>query len=468
MKRFLCLVFSLVFVFFSVITVYSYNQDSVYTCYNAFSDVMDKDTPFEKTEFCDSQNKEYFEHSIGNPDFKAYTLLDSRQKKIYDSIKNADIGTMSITTIFSVGELTRSEFQQDFLTEVMKAVCFDLPQIFYHSGYSASYSYTSSGYVTKVIYNISMYSDVTYSASTVVSCYNQMMSKLNQIPVDTSNRYNFVKSLHDYLCNNIIYPNLNSSLYTSDCHDAYGALVTGYAVCQGYAESFKLVCDAYNIPCVYISGTANGGGHGWNAVQMDDGKWYFIDATWDDQESRMYYDYFLVGSLTNNTYFGGEKFSEDHVNDADLFLPVLNYSETAYNRTQNHNTKFTATYNCAPDFDDNYLYLSVFDAGKSNVYYNGIYVPVNSFSNNETFSVPSGTNSSEEEWAMVLLADLNSDGECDARDYSEAVNLLFTDDVIDTTAERACDINLDGYIDVLDVAVIARASSGLNTDIILE
>ena len=121
-------------------------------------------------------------------------------------------------------------------------------------------------------------------------------------------------------------------------HDAYGALVEGRAVCQGYSDAVKIICDYYGIPCVCISGTSDGGGHMWNAIQMEDGKWYFVDLTWDDQESSIYYDFFLIGSDTRDTYFGGYKFYESHVNDPVLVLPNLQYAITAYNKTQNHNT----------------------------------------------------------------------------------------------------------------------------------
>ena len=400
-----------------------------------------------------------------------YDYLDDAQKYVYDAIVS-NAGNLTFTINFPNNIFAYADFNnKSYLTAIMNAVCTDRPDIFYYAGYSITGGtlYSGGKYLKTMNYQVNPY-DSYYTNSNVKGFYNALMAKIPQVPVDLSNRYNFIKSVHDYLADTVYYPDLNTSDYVMSAHDAYGALVEGRAVCQGYSDAVKLICDYYNIPCICISGTSDGYGHMWNAIQMDDGKWYLMDLTWDDQDSWLYYDFFLVGTQSTNTYFGGKQFSVEHVNDADIPMPLprLDYSSSAYNRNQNHNTKFAATYNCAPDFDDNYLYLSVFDAGKSNVYYNGIYVPVNSFSNNETFSVPSGTNSSEEEWTMVLLADLNSDGECDAQDYSEAVNLLFTDDVIDTTAERACDINLDGYIDVLDVAVIARASSGLNTDIILE
>ena len=64
----------------------------------------------------------------------------------------------------------------------------------------------------------------------------------------------------------------NERVYTS-----YGVFVEGNAVCQGYALAFKVLMDRAGIDCCY----ANGVGHAWNMVKLDD-SWYHVDATWDD------------------------------------------------------------------------------------------------------------------------------------------------------------------------------------------
>ena len=410
------------------------------------------------------------EYSTG---YSCYDYLDDAQKYVYDAIAS-NVGKLSFTIQLPNNLFAYSDFSGEYFDTIMNAFCTDRPDIFYYAGYGISGGtlYSGNKYLKTLEYSVGVYDSSYYKESNLPSYYNALMKKIPEIPVDLSNRYTFIKSVHDYLADTVYYPDLNSSDYKMSAHDAYGALVEGRAVCQGYSDAIKILCDYYNIPCVCISGTANGGGHMWNAVQMDDGKWYFIDCTWDDQGSYgTYYDFFLVGSQSTNTYFGGAQFGKEHVNDSDILLPLtlLNYSAASYNRAQNHNTLFGATLNAYADFSENNLYLSVFDAGKSNVYYNGIYVPVDSFSNSERFTVSSGSNSSDEEWNMVILADLNSDGKCDANDYSSAVNLIFaSDNVLNTPEELSCDVNVDGVIDVLDASVIARASSGLNTSIVLE
>jgi hypothetical protein len=57
------------------------------------------------------------------------------------------------------------------------------------------------------------------------------------------------------------------------------------AVCHGYSNLFKKLCDMSNIPCFIVSGYVKENntfieeGHSWNAVFVE-GKWQLIDATW--------------------------------------------------------------------------------------------------------------------------------------------------------------------------------------------
>lgn len=65
----------------------------------------------------------------------------------------------------------------------------------------------------------------------------------------------------------------------------YGTLINGEGVCVGYSLTLYNLLSYVNVNCKELSGEAylpngNSGGHVWNAVQID-GKWYFVDATWD-------------------------------------------------------------------------------------------------------------------------------------------------------------------------------------------
>lgn len=79
--------------------------------------------------------------------------------------------------------------------------------------------------------------------------------------------------------------------------------------CGGYTSAFKALCDALDIPCVTVQGiVASGGPHVWNYVQMEDGNWYALDSTYNDN-SKDRTRYLLVGA---QSVVKGVKFIENH------------------------------------------------------------------------------------------------------------------------------------------------------------
>ena len=89
-----------------------------------------------------------------------------------------------------------------------------------------------------------------------------------------------VKTVHDYLVKSTTY---DTSYYSkNDSHEHLSNILNEKrAVCQGYAVAFYVFMNELDIQCSLVSGYA-GEDHAWNAVKMDDGKWYFVDVTWDD------------------------------------------------------------------------------------------------------------------------------------------------------------------------------------------
>lgn len=88
-------------------------------------------------------------------------------------------------------------------------------------------------------------------------------------------------ALHDYLVTHCKYSEDISQSAGSDIYRAYGALVNQDAVCNGYAEALQLLFKCAGIQSKFVVGTADGVDHAWNLVEID-GKWYHLDATWDD------------------------------------------------------------------------------------------------------------------------------------------------------------------------------------------
>lgn len=164
-----------------------------------------------------------------------------------------------------------------------------------------------------------------------------------------------IKRIHDYICQRVTYRNDN----TLWVHSAASLFLDADPafVCEGYAKSMKIFCYYMGINCACVSGTARGtssgtpGAHMWNYVQMDDGNWYLVDATWDDVGTPPSSRYLLVGRATKGQYItiGEERveytsFSTTSAETAGpvFILPVLAEESYADNKGKNEPTVTSA------------------------------------------------------------------------------------------------------------------------------
>ena len=107
--------------------------------------------------------------------------------------------------------------------------------------------------------------------------------------------------IHDYIVRNAHY-DYDTYEKGSDTHipyTAYGILVEGKGVCQGYAEATNILLNLSGIESIIVGGSANNGqwgGHAWNIVKID-GNYFHLDTTWDELPVKVIseyveYDYF--------------------------------------------------------------------------------------------------------------------------------------------------------------------------------
>lgn len=164
-----------------------------------------------------------------------------------------------------------------------------------------------------------------------------------------------IKRIHDYICQRVTYRNDN----TLWVHSAASLFLDADPafVCEGYAKSMKIFCYYMGINCACVSGTARGtssgtpGAHMWNYVQMDDGNWYLVDATWDDVGTPPSSRYLLVGRSTKGQYItiGEERveYTSFSTTSAEtvgpvFILPVLAEESYADNKGKNEPTVTSA------------------------------------------------------------------------------------------------------------------------------
>ena len=204
------------------------------------------------------------------------------------------------------------------------AFCLDHPEIFWIRNYSygisnASVTQTSDDSFEIQINSLSISPNPAYeNAYSQRETVNSGIAAARSAIQTGETRYDTLKNIHDYICYNANYDYAAAGLgYATEAHTA-APLFNGKGkfVCEGYSKSLKILCDKFGIPCALVSGTGSNEAHMWAYVKMDDGKWYAVDVTWDDQDSGIIYNYFLKGSNT---------MSSDHTPSP----PVVNNEEVA-------------------------------------------------------------------------------------------------------------------------------------------
>ena len=178
---------------------------------------------------------------------------------------------------------------------------------FYYPGFS----YRDNGsYITFTMYFQTNWFTTAQQEATLSSYIKGTL--LPQLALDGKSTYQKVQAIYDWITRNVRYDyaNLGNDSYLLQ-YTAYAAVINKTAVCNGYASLFYRLANDAGIDCRFITGTA-GGYHAWNIVRMDNGKYYCLDATWDEGQTN--YRYFLKGTTEfgqdhtvitdeNNTYF---------------------------------------------------------------------------------------------------------------------------------------------------------------------
>lgn len=276
-----------------------------------------------------------------------YSQLDEYGKIIYDkmysNIEKLKTGTFIVKYNTEFNDLLQREEGSKILENAfqssLNALIYDNPEIFYLD-ITKMYLYTeTTTVVVKKTYKIfigpeegqNYYAEGFNSKEDVDLAINQVRERVNQITSNlTGTDYTKIRTVHDYLVDNIQY---DQSISMPNIYNIYGALVNGVTVCEGYAKAFKYILDNIGMECIFVCGTginsnSDSESHAWNYVKLSN-EWYAVDVTWDDP--------IIVGGgmLTNSHRYkyllkGSNEFRQDHIEDGNIiegvhfYYPALN------------------------------------------------------------------------------------------------------------------------------------------------
>lgn len=172
----------------------------------------------------------------------------------------------------------------------------------------------------------------------VVKMNQELERKANEIAASirasAGDDYSQLIAAYEFLQSNVSYDH-QEALSRSDrgsnnpvTHNAYGALISGSAVCDGFSSAFALLAQKLGFECMNVSGrsTHSSAGtveHAWNIIRVGD-RYYHMDVTWDANQccqlGEPAYDYF---ALTD------EEIAFDH--DWNLnATPACSYNDLSY------------------------------------------------------------------------------------------------------------------------------------------
>lgn len=191
--------------------------------------------------------------------------------------------------------VTGAHLAEADLRVVLLAFINDNPQVFWLAN---AYSY---GYSDSDTY-IQLYSTISQG-----EC-NLMIQKLSQkvdlatkaMPLGLSEIDRELYFFH-YIAKNCVYDYdvlTDGSMWKPFA--AYGALVEGKAVCEGYARAMQLLSSYAGLQSMLITGQSKGVNHMWNLMKIN-GNWYHLDTTWCDSDVPVYNFFNLNDTVITQT-----------------------------------------------------------------------------------------------------------------------------------------------------------------------
>lgn len=253
------------------------------------------------------------------------TKLTADQQYVYDALVTGCKDAKADIKIDISGKSI--DFNKD-LSFIFNMFYSDYPEYFWVTGgWGAGFEQKGS------TITLTMQPTYSFTGSALTSAKSAYNAKVDELSKGLSGKSDYEKSkiIHDRLIDTVTYVSTNND------QNAYGALVEGKAVCNGYARAYQHLMNKAGIPTWFVRGssinpsTGTSIGHAWNIVKLD-GKWYYTDVTWDDQGENTFYEYLNITT---------SKMKQGHTLDAEYEKLVPQATATDANFYKKENREFS-------------------------------------------------------------------------------------------------------------------------------
>lgn len=285
------------------------------------------------------------EYKYKNHPYGYDSLEEGEERRLYHCIMGAayniaqDHKDTYYNDNYEAGRVeTNASFSDVRFYKVLTAFLNDNPQIFWLNSNYDFYNEDSKRY-------FQLYSFVSADKAEELqqNFYQEIKKIIKSIPkgLDEFGREAY---LQDYLIENCYY---FDGTYSWLRHSAFGAIVQGWAVCEGYSEAMQMLLNLSGITATVVYGDSDNILHEWNLVKVGE-QWYHLDVTWDDldkEEERSFnrYRFFNVSTsfIEKNKHILSPDYNDmteeqianpdgDYMEQFNLFLPKCDSMEDNY------------------------------------------------------------------------------------------------------------------------------------------
>lgn len=435
---------------------------------------------------------DYYEYNDTKLGIETYSLQESEIKKaLYNGLTNLNT---NINVTDYIGDLDNDKASTDAIFALYYEVLNENPEIFYASN-KVSIRVAFNDDKSKITY-VEFVIDYLYDNNTINYMKNQMNEKINYIQ---SNYLNGVSDelekeyiIHDYIIKNTTYDmdNYNNNTVPQEAYTAYGALVNGVAVCEGYSRAAVLLFNKSDIESGII--TSKDMNHAWNYVKINN-NYYHLDLTWDDpvpETNKAQYRYFnlnnkeilrdhhgwnqnLYPSFTSYSFSLLRELVYDYGNNipriGDKLYYVKNqdlYQTDLYGRNAASKARLGTVYMPIP-YEDNIIYIDKFNITDSIKAYNvntnkkitlyndsGLISKIYEKNNKLYIHGANGLEIID----LDVYGDINGDLLVDINDLA-LMALKYNVDSTSSDWSKSYDLNNDDIIDIFDLVILSKKLS---------
>lgn len=219
--------------------------------------------------------------------------LTDEGRELYDIMAAAILACEPSVHIPSVN------YTQQDLSDACLAFYYDHPEVFWYDYGGTAMIINSTGVTVSFTYFAA-----GEELEAMKTRFSAALNTLTAAANGAQDEWYKALSVHDAL---IACCSYDATLSGANIHNAYGALVDGSAVCDGYSRAFKCAMDSLGLACRVVPGEVtlvegvDPEAHAWNLVQVD-GQWISVDVTWDELDFASYSS--DVPTAASHAYYG--------------------------------------------------------------------------------------------------------------------------------------------------------------------